>query len=41
MKLSYVSDMERGMRNPTVKAIERLAVALNIQAADLLRVLEG
>ncbi len=37
MKRSYVSDMERGTRNPTVKAIGRLAVALNVAPADLLR----
>lgn len=37
MKRSYVSDMERGMRNPSVKAIERLAKALKIEADILLR----
>lgn len=37
MKRSYVSDLERGARNPSVKAIERLAMALEMPAADLLR----
>jgi transcriptional regulator with XRE-family HTH domain len=37
MKRSYVSDLERGTRNPSVKAIARLAAALNISPADLLR----
>lgn len=35
MKRSYVSDLERGKRNPSVKAIGRLAAALKI-APDLL-----
>lgn len=29
MKRSYLSDLERGVRNPTVRALERLARALN------------
>lgn len=37
MKRSYVSDLERGARNPSVKAIERLAAALEMPAADLLK----
>ncbi|MDP3868389.1 helix-turn-helix domain-containing protein [Phenylobacterium sp.] len=36
MKRSYVSDLERGTRNPTVRAVGRLAVALGVSAADLL-----
>ena len=36
MKRSYVSDLERGTRNPRVKAIGRLAVALAVDPADLL-----
>lgn len=36
LKRSYISDMERGMRNPTVKALERLAAALGVPAARLL-----
>lgn len=37
MKRSYVSELERGLRNPTVRAIGRLARALNIDASELLR----
>ena len=36
MKRSYVSDLERGTRNPTVRALARLAGALGVRAADLL-----
>jgi len=36
MKRSYVSDLERGTRNPSIKAIGRLAVALNVLPASLL-----
>jgi transcriptional regulator with XRE-family HTH domain len=37
MKRSYVSDLERGQRNPSVKALGRLAKALKIDPAELLR----
>jgi len=37
MKRSYVSDLERGTRNPSVKALERLATALNVEPWELLR----
>lgn len=37
LKRSYISDMERGGRNPTVKAIQRLAEALEVEPAELLR----
>ena len=37
MKRSYLSELEAGKRNPTVKALGRLAIALGIDAADLLR----
>jgi transcriptional regulator with XRE-family HTH domain len=40
MKRSYVSDMERGTRNPSVKAIGRLAIALGIKPAELLKPLD-
>jgi transcriptional regulator with XRE-family HTH domain len=36
MKRSYVSDLERGTRNPSVKAIARLASALGVEPASLL-----
>ncbi len=36
LKRSYVSDLERGTRNPTVRALGRLAEALKIKPAVLL-----
>jgi transcriptional regulator with XRE-family HTH domain len=36
MERSYVSDLERGTRNPTVRALGRLADALGIEPKDLL-----
>lgn len=33
---TYVSDLERGARNPTIRVVERLAVALNVTPAELL-----
>lgn len=33
MKLSYVSDLERGTRNPSVRALGRLAEALGVEPA--------
>lgn len=36
MKRSYVSDVERGIRNPTVRALGRLAEALDVSPARLL-----
>jgi transcriptional regulator with XRE-family HTH domain len=41
MKRSYVSDLERGTRNPSLKAIGRLATALGLAPADLLRQGDG
>lgn len=41
MKRSYVSDLERGTRNPSVKAIGRLAVALGVLPRELLEVPAG
>ena len=37
MKRSYLSDMERGVRNPTVRALGRIAVALKVEPTELLR----
>lgn len=34
---TYVSDVERGARNPTIVVVEKLAVALRVSASDLLR----
>lgn len=37
MKRGYVSDIERGTRNPSVKALGRLAAALKVEPDVLLR----
>ena len=37
MKRSYVSDLERGTRNPSVRALGRLALALQIEPSQLLK----
>ncbi len=37
MKRSYLSDLERGTRNPTVKALARLATALEVAPDELLK----
>lgn len=37
MKRSYLSDLERGTRNPSVRALGRLADALEIEPAELLK----
>ena len=36
MKRAYLSDLERGTRNPSIKAIARLAVALGVNPSSLL-----
>lgn len=36
MKRSYLSDLERGTRNPTVRALGRLAEALRVAPSRLL-----
>ncbi len=33
---TYVSDLERGKRNPTISVVERLARPLEMTASDLL-----
>lgn len=40
MERSYVSDLERGTRNPSVRAVERLAKALDVQPYLLLMPIE-
>lgn len=37
MKRSYLSELEAGKRNPTVRALGRLATALGVEPAELLR----
>jgi len=34
---TYVSDLERAARNPTIKVVETLAVALGVTASELLQ----
>lgn len=34
---TYVSQVERGIRNPTIEIVARLAKALKVSAADLLQ----
>jgi len=34
---TYVSDIERGARNPTIVVVEKLATALGVTASELLR----
>lgn len=36
MERSYISDLERGTRNPSVRALGRLAQALNVEPKALL-----
>ena len=38
---TYVSDIERGARNPTVKVIWKLAVALETEPSSLFAIAEG
>ena len=33
---TYVSDIERGARNPTITVVEKLALPFGVTAADLL-----
>jgi len=37
MKRSYLSDLERGTRNPSVRALGRLADALDVAPTELLK----
>ena len=34
---NYISDLERGERNPTVKILERIAKAFNISLSELFK----
>ncbi|GAO39221.1 putative regulatory protein [Sphingomonas changbaiensis NBRC 104936] len=33
---TYISDLERGTRNPTVRVVEKIALALGTEAGSLL-----
>lgn len=37
LKRGYISDMERGTRNPTLTAVERLSLALDVLPSDLVQ----
>jgi transcriptional regulator with XRE-family HTH domain len=37
LKRSYLSDLERGTRNPTVRALGRIAAALGVPPSRLLQ----
>jgi transcriptional regulator with XRE-family HTH domain len=37
MKRSYLSDLERGTRNPSVRALGRLADALKVEPEELVK----
>ncbi|MBI2260833.1 MAG: helix-turn-helix transcriptional regulator [Caulobacterales bacterium] len=37
LSYSYVGEMQRGKRNPTLKVVERIAKALGVSAVELLR----
>jgi transcriptional regulator with XRE-family HTH domain len=41
LRRSYISDLERGTRNPTIRALQRLAQALDVLPADLLELPAG
>lgn len=32
---NYLSDLERGQRNPTLKILRKIAIALNVDLSDL------
>ena len=34
---NYISDLERGMRNPTLKVMEKIAIALEISLEELMK----
>ena len=38
---NYLSDLERGMRNPTVKVLEKIAQALSISLEELFKGIES
>lgn len=38
---NYLSDLERGTRNPTLKVLEKLAIAFEISISELTKGLES
>ena len=35
---TYISGIERGVRNPTLKVLEQIATALDVQACELITI---
>ena len=38
---NYLSDLERGVRNPTVKVLEKLSLALDVDLSTLFKGIES
>lgn len=38
---NYLSDLERGMRNPTIRILEKIATALEISLEELFKGIES
>ena len=38
---NYLSDLERGVRNPTVKVLEKLSIALDVDLSTLFKGIES
>lgn len=38
---NYLSDLERGTRNPTIKVLEKIAIALEISLEELFKGIES
>ena len=38
---NYLSDLERGMRNPTIRVLEKIATALEISLEELFKGIES
>jgi len=41
LERTYLTDLERGRRNPTITTLERLSRALGVRLADLFAEIEG
>jgi transcriptional regulator with XRE-family HTH domain len=41
LRRSYISDLERGTRNPSIRALQRIATALGVPPSELLRLPSG
>lgn len=38
---TYISDLERGARNPTIEVVDKIAVALDVSCGELLDQVAG